>query len=102
MPGGEIVHARVVRGEIPTDKLDEAIRPWQESVGPSAKRQSGFKGAQLMVDRNAGKVLSIGLWESKPEVRESVGWNQEQISKFAGLFSGPPTIEEGYELAAEG
>jgi heme-degrading monooxygenase HmoA len=99
--GGEIVYARVVRGEIPTDRLDEAIRLWQESVGPSAKRQSGFRGARLMVDRNAGKVLSIGLWESEPKVWESVGWNQEQIAKFAALFSGPPTVEEDYELAAE-
>jgi heme-degrading monooxygenase HmoA len=89
------VYARVVRGEVPTGKLDEAIRLWQESVGPSAKRQSGFKGARLMVDRSAGRVLSIGLWESEPKVRVSVGWNQEQIAKLAALFSGPPTIEDG-------
>lgn len=96
-----MVHARLVRGEIPADKIDEAIRLWQESVAPSASRQPGFRGARLLVDRNAGKVVSIGLWDSELELRQSVGWNQGQIARFAALLSGPPEIEESYELAAE-
>lgn len=55
----------------------------------------------MLVDRNAGKVVSIGLWDSELELRQSVGWNQGQIARFAALLSGPPEIEESYELAAE-
>jgi hypothetical protein len=99
--GGEKVYARVVRGEVLKEKLDEAIRLWRESVGPSAKDQPGFKGARLMVDREAGTILSLGLWESAPQLRQSVEWDQEQIAKFAALFRRAPTIEEGYELVAE-
>ena len=95
------MYARVVSGPIAPDKLDEAIRLWQTAVVPSAKRQKGFKSARLLVDRKAGKVLSMGLWETEPDVQGTVEWNREQIAKFVRLLSAPPTVEEHYEVAAE-
>jgi len=95
------MYARVVSGPIAPDKIDEAIHLWRTAVAPSARRQSGFKRARLLVDRKAGKVLSMGLWETEPAVQGSVDWNREQIGRFAGLFSAPPTVEEHYEVAAE-
>jgi hypothetical protein len=96
-----MMYARVVSGPIAPDKIDEAIQLWRTTVVPSARQQNGFKGARLLVDRKAGKVLSMGLWETQPDVQRSVEWNQGQISAFAGLLSAPPAVEEGYELAAE-
>jgi hypothetical protein len=95
------MYARVVSGPIAPDKIDEAIHLWRTAVVPSARQQTGFKGARLLVDRTAGKVLSMGLWETEPNVRGSAEWNREQIAKFVGLLSAPPTLEEGYEVAAE-
>jgi hypothetical protein len=96
------MYARVVSGLIAPDKIDEAIELWRTAVVPSAKRQPGFKGARLLVDRKVGKVLSMGLWETQPDVQGTVEWNREQIARFVGLLSEPPTVEDGYEVAAEG
>jgi steroid delta-isomerase-like uncharacterized protein len=99
-PGDETRYARLVTGQIAPDKLDEAIRLWQESVAPSVKQQKGFKSARLLVERKTGKVASMGLWETEADFQGTVEWNQAQLAKFAGLFTVPPSVE-GYEVVAE-
>jgi hypothetical protein len=99
--GDETMYARVVSGPIAPENLDEAIQLWRNTVAPSVKQQKGFKSARLLVDRRAGKVMSIGFWEMEPEVQGTSEWNREQIAKFAGLFSAPPLVEEHYEIAVE-
>ena len=94
------MYARLVTGTIAPDKLDEAIRLWQESVAPSVRQQPGFKGARLLVQRQTGQVASMGLWETGANLQGTVAWNQEQIDKFAGFFTVSPGVEL-YELVAE-
>ena len=94
------MYARLVTGAIAPDKLDEAIRLWQETVAPSVRQQPGFKGARLLVQRKTGKVASMGLWEAEANLQSTVEWNQEQIARFAGFFTAPPNVEH-YELVAE-
>jgi heme-degrading monooxygenase HmoA len=91
----------VVSGTLAPDKLDAAVQLWKESVAPSVQQQKGFKGVHLLVDRERGKITTMGLWETEADFNATVDWNQQQIAKFANLFSAPPTVE-GYEVAAEG
>ncbi|HEY78022.1 MAG TPA: hypothetical protein G4O09_02805, partial [Dehalococcoidia bacterium] len=56
--------ARVTLMSIIKDKLDEAIRLFQESVVPAAKSQNGFRGAYFLTNRETGEGLSITLWMS--------------------------------------
>lgn len=95
------MYARVVRGSISPGKLDEAINLWRESVAPSVRTQKGFKSARLLIDRQAGIVMSVGFWDAQPDVQGTSEWNRSQVAKFAGLFATPPTIEENYEVAVE-
>jgi heme-degrading monooxygenase HmoA len=69
-------------------------------VAPSVQQQKGFKSARLLVQRQTGQVLSMGLWETEADFLATVEWNQEQIAKFASLMAAPPVVE-GYEVAAE-
>ena len=94
------MYARLVTGSIASDKLDEAIRLWRETVAPSVRQQPGFKGAHLLVQRKTGKVASMGLWETEANLHGTIDWNQEQIDKFAVFFTAPPSVEL-YELVAE-
>ena len=94
------MYARNVTAQTSPDVLDKAIQLWKESVAPTTKEQKGFKGAYLFVDRSTGKIRSIGLWETEADLLASVGWNQEQVGKFASFFNTPATIEL-YEVAAE-
>jgi hypothetical protein len=55
---------------------------------------------RLLVDRENGKIASLGLWETEADFQATVSWNQEQIARFTGLFSSPPEVN-GYEVLLE-
>lgn len=92
--------ARVITTQTSPGKLVDAIQLWRESVAPSVKQQKGFKRAYLLVERATGKIRTIGLWETEADLQASVGWYQEQIAKFAGFFTEPPSVEH-FEVAEE-
>jgi heme-degrading monooxygenase HmoA len=94
------MYARLVAGDIPSDKLEEAIQLWRNSVLPSVQQQKGFKSVRLLVDRKNGKIASLGLWETEADFQATVTWNQRQVAKFAGLFTTPPDVG-GYEVIVE-
>ena len=97
------MYARVTTTQISPENIEEAIRLWRDSVMPAAREQKGFKSGRLLVDRKTGKGISIGLWETETDLRasgEGSAYLQEQLAKFASLFTAPPTIEH-YEVAAE-
>jgi hypothetical protein len=94
------MYARMVTGSFAPGKLDEAVKLWRDAVAPAAKRQPEFIRAYLLVQRQTGKLTSVGLWQSEAAVQQSANWNQEQIARFSGLFSKPPTVEQ-YDVAAE-
>jgi predicted ester cyclase len=93
-------YARTVTGTTTPDKLDEVIRLWHEFVAPSAKQQKGFINARLLVNRESGQVISMGLWESKADFENSVQWNAGQLTQFTNLFPTLLTVS-GFELAGE-
>jgi heme-degrading monooxygenase HmoA len=92
------MYARVVRGAILPDRIDDVIQLWHESVLPTARQQRGFISARLLVDRASSRVLSMGLWETEADFQASVRWNEGQLSKFGEMFSAPPNVG-GYEVA---
>ena len=95
--------ARVTYVSIISDKLDEAIKIFRESVIPAAKAQKGFRGAYFLTDRETGEGISISLWTSKEDgiASEETGYYQEQLSKFKGLCVAPPDFDDYYEVSAQ-
>ena len=90
------MYARVTTAYIKPEKVDEAVRVWQESVMPAAANQPGFRRGHLMVDRETGLGMSIGLWESENHANatgEGSDYLQKQLEKFAHMFSAPPVVE---------
>ncbi len=94
------MYARLVTGSIPPEKLDAAIQLWREVVLPSVQERAGFKGVRLLADRETGRIASMGLWESRADYEATIGWNEEQIEKFAAFFSTPPAVA-GYDVVAD-
>ncbi len=94
------VFARITLVEVEKGKMDEAIKVYEESVVPAAKSQNGYLSAHLLVDREAGKGVSITAWETEKDADagEQSGYYQEQIAKFKGIFSAPP-VRKKYEIA---
>jgi hypothetical protein len=90
----------MVTATIINDQLDAAIHLWKETVAPTTRQQTGFINARMFVNREAGKIRTIGLWETEADFQASIVWNQEQLDKFAALFTAQPIIE-GYEFVTE-
>jgi len=94
------MYARLVTGSISPDLIDQAIQIWMDNVLPSAQQQKGFRNVRLLVNREKGRIASMALWETEADFQATVEWNQDQISRFTGLFSVPPVVE-GYELVVQ-
>ena len=94
--------ARLTIVQVKTDKMDETIKLFEDSVVPAAKLQKGFQGAYLLTDRNTGKAISCTLWDSEEDAvaTEQSGYYQEQIDKLKEFLTAPP-IREGYEVAVQ-
>lgn len=94
------MYARLVTGSIPIERLDAAVQLWQDTVLPSVQQQQGFRSVRLLVDRNHGKIASLGLWDTEADFQATVAWNAGQVARFAHFFSAPPDIG-GYEGVVE-
>ncbi len=94
--------ARLTIVTMKSDKIDETIKIYEESVIPAAKSQKGFSGIYLLTHRKTGKGISIALWDSEEDAiaNEQSGYYQEQLSKFIGFFTAPP-VREGYEVSLQ-
>ena len=88
------MHAGVNYRQIPSERMDEAIRTYRDSVLPEVRTHRGFKGGLILADRNAGKIIAIGLFETEADVRERTR------TTFVDPISGGPPVSEVYEVSA--
>ena len=87
-------------GSSPPGKLEEAVQLWRKEVLPSVQQQKGFRAVRLLVDRQNGKIASLGFWESEAAFQATLSWNEGQVAKFASLFSASPEVG-GYEVVVD-
>jgi heme-degrading monooxygenase HmoA len=83
--------------------MDEFVRLWHDAMAPLAQQQPGWRSARLLVDREAGKAVVVGFWESEADAMVSgVGsaYAQEQQALLGDLATEPPKMEH-YEVAGE-
>ena len=94
--------ARVTNVQIQPGKTEEATGIYRDSVLPAASQQKGFKGAILLTDPATGKGFSVTFWETEDDMNagETSGYYREQVAKFGGVFSAPPT-REVYEVSVK-
>jgi len=94
--------ARLTIFQLKSDKIDEAIKIYEESTIPAAKSWKGFRGIYLLTDRKTGKGVSISLWDSEEDAiaNEQSGYYQEAVSKFKDVLAAPP-VREGYEVSLQ-
>jgi heme-degrading monooxygenase HmoA len=87
--------SRMVTLQVQPGKTDEAVRIYRDDVISAARKQKGFKGAQLLTDSTTGKAYSITQWETEADMKagEASGYYQEQINKFGQILKSTPTRE---------
>jgi heme-degrading monooxygenase HmoA len=94
--------ARVTSAKIFVDKIDQLKKIYKENVVPAAKKQRGFRGICLMVNRKTGEGLSIGYWDTEEDAlaNETNLFYQQQVARFLPFYSRDP-IREGYEVLVQ-
>jgi len=91
--------ARMTILEIKAETIEDAIKLFRKSVIPEAKKQKGYEGACLLIDRSQGKGKAVTFWRNEEDAiaNEKSCYYQEQLIKFLGMFAAPPS-REGYEV----
>jgi heme-degrading monooxygenase HmoA len=65
------VFARVSTFEGSPEQVEELTRYASERVLPALKELDGFNGILGLADRQSGKVVVVGLWETEEAMRAS-------------------------------
>ena len=87
------MHAQLNFRQIPDGQIDEAIRIYRDSTLPEVRTHRGFKGSLILADRNAGRIIALGLFETEADLRARTR------TTFVDPIAGEPTIER-YEVSA--
>ncbi|HET9722588.1 MAG TPA: hypothetical protein VFR44_01955 [Actinomycetota bacterium] len=92
--------ARATRIKSPSGQLEARMHLTREELIPAASRLDGFEGGVWLVDREAGRFLSVTFWQSEEQLRES----EEAIGRLRELamieVGGTVESVERYEVVA--
>ena len=88
------MYARLMHVTLKPENVDDAAALWPGSVG-KYKDAGLHAGYMFVIDRAAGKVLSVTIWDSEEACRanEEEGALGEGIAPFLPLFAADPWNE---------
>ena len=94
------MYARVTTGQAVGAKLEEAIglvqarTPWQG--------RPGYRGDMMLVDRQAGKVIMVGLWEVQEDAQATMAEHLASVdqAEAGGYWVARPSVDV-YEVAVQ-
>jgi predicted ester cyclase len=95
------MNAGVIRSKFKKTDLDKAVKEYKETALPALATHKGARSAMLLVNRDTGEAISIGIYEDEAAARafspkaEKIA---ESLKKYQSEASGPK--RELYEIAA--
>jgi quinol monooxygenase YgiN len=95
------MYARMTTFYLEVKSMEDATKIYEESIIPAAKKQPGFKHAIFLTNRNAGKFVSITIWENIQLAldNQKSGYYQQQLDKFDKYMVEKPDVE-GFTVGA--
>lgn len=90
------MHARVMHVTMKPERLADAQALWPTATA-TFKDKGLHAGYMILLDREAGKVLSVTIWDSKDsiEANENDGDLKELMKPFYEFFAADPWSEYG-------
>jgi heme-degrading monooxygenase HmoA len=95
------MHARSAVVDVDVDRIDDAVKFWNEEQLPKYRDQSGYKGFTLLVNRENGKMFGVSFWDSEDAVRGSDQMSQRARSGLAEAGRGTEQTRENWEVAID-
>jgi heme-degrading monooxygenase HmoA len=62
------VIARVLRVDLPPERIDAVVEAYREDVRPVHAGAAGLRQHYVFVDRQTGRIEIIGVWDSAEDV----------------------------------
>ena len=93
--------ARFNHFQLPPDDVDAAVAEAQryaEELKPQKRQERGFRGMYSFVDREAGKGLTITLWDSEDDLQASEEAAARQRGVGIGRTGGEEAGVDRYEV----
>ena len=92
--------ARVLRVDVPRDRIDAVVEAYRADVRPIHVKASGLRQHYVLADREAGRIEIIGVWESVEAVNEIAAELEPARLRLWAAFGQNPPLEI-YEVADE-
>src|SRR6202795_2616859 len=95
------MNAGVIRSKFKKTDLDKAVKEYKETAIPALATHKGARSAMLLVNRDTGEAISIGVYEDEAAARAFSPKAEkitESLKKYQSESSGPK--RELYEIAA--
>jgi len=95
--------ARVTTTPISAYRLDEAIQVARETTLPAARKQPGFKGYLMLVDKSNGMAITITFWQDENDrqmTSPASAYYKDSISKLVPMLTAAPEVED-YEVVLQ-
>ncbi|MHB8587704.1 MAG: ester cyclase [Candidatus Dormibacteraceae bacterium] len=95
------MNAGVIRSRFKKTELDKAIKEYRETAIPALAAHKGARSAILLVNRDTGDAISIGIYEDEAAAKSFSPKAEKVAESLKKYQSGPAdTKRELYELAA--
>ncbi len=78
-------------------KLDEAVRHLEQAI--SIGTEKGWNGGYALVNKEAGKMMTITLWDTREDLEASGAVADKIRDQAAGIAEASTPAVEVYEVA---
>src|ERR1700682_1788506 len=92
------MNAGVIKSKFNKTDLDKAVKEFKESALPAISQHKGARSAFLLVNRDTGEAISIGLYEDEAAAN-SFGPKAEKIAASLKKYMTGDVKRELYEVA---
>jgi heme-degrading monooxygenase HmoA len=65
------MHARMFEFEGGTEEIEAAVALGRDEILALERQMPGFRGLIVLSDKDAGKLISLSLWETEEQMRRS-------------------------------
>ena len=93
-----MTYVRMTRVQIDPSRVEDGIRFFREEALPTARRIPGFEAAQLLIDRTAGALISVMLWESEAAAEAAESTMGRTRTQGAQQLGAPTPTTEIFEM----
>jgi predicted ester cyclase len=94
------MNAGVIKSKFKKTDLDKAIKEFKEAALPAIAQHKGARSAFLLVNRDTGEAISIGMYEDEASAKAFQPKAEKVADQLKKYMTGTEVKREMYEVAA--